>query len=74
MQGDYISSASFLGITGLIAFYGYDGFLYATGFLISYVVLLLWVAEPVQRLGTYSVADVVYERFPKRGDSGNGRD
>ncbi|WP_277679836.1 solute symporter family protein [Gracilibacillus dipsosauri] len=67
IAGDYISSASFLGITGLIAFYGYDGFLYATGFLISYVVLLLWVAEPVQRLGTYSVADVVYERFPKRG-------
>ncbi|WP_279401675.1 solute symporter family protein [Piscibacillus salipiscarius] len=67
IAGDYISAASFLGITGLIAFYGYDGFLYATGFLISYVVLLLWVAEPVQRLGTYSVADVVYERFPKRG-------
>ncbi|RPF50062.1 solute symporter family protein [Aquisalibacillus elongatus] len=67
IAGDYISAASFLGITGLIAFYGYDGFLYATGFLISYVVLLLWVAEPVQRLGTYSIADVVTERFPKRG-------
>ncbi|SEQ90421.1 solute symporter family protein [Piscibacillus halophilus] len=67
IAGDYISAASFLGITGLIAFYGYDGFLYATGFLISYVILLLWVAEPVQRLGTYSIADVVTERFPRRG-------
>lgn len=67
IAGDYISAASFLGITGLIAFYGYDGFLYATGFLISYVVLLMWVAEPVQRLGTYSIADVVTERFPRRG-------
>ncbi|WP_017185930.1 solute symporter family protein [Alkalibacillus haloalkaliphilus] len=67
IAGDYISAASFLGIIGLIAFYGYDGFLYGTGFLISYVFLLLWVAEPIKRLGTYSIADVVTERFSKRG-------
>ncbi|WP_163583093.1 cation acetate symporter [Gracilibacillus saliphilus] len=64
IAGDFISAASFLGITGLIALYGYDGFLYATGFLISYVILLLLIVEPIHRLGTYSVADVVAARFP----------
>ncbi|MGP4040770.1 solute symporter family protein [Gracilibacillus sp. D59] len=64
IAGDFISAASFLGITGLIALYGYDGFLYATGFLISYIILLLLIVEPVHRLGTFSVADVVTARFP----------
>ncbi|SHN26361.1 solute symporter family protein [Gracilibacillus kekensis] len=64
IAGDFISAASFLGITGLIALYGYDGFLYASGFLISYVILILLIVEPVHRLGTYSVADVISARFP----------
>lgn len=64
IAGDFISAASFLGITGLIALYGYDGFLYATGFLVSYVILLLLIVEPIHRLGTYSIADVVTTRFP----------
>jgi len=64
IAGDYISAASFLGITGTIAFYGFDGFLYAIGFLASYLVLLLLVAEPVRNLGTFTLADVVCARFP----------
>ncbi|MDX8047556.1 cation acetate symporter [Gracilibacillus sp. S3-1-1] len=64
IAGDFISAASFLGITGLVAFYGYDGFLYATGFLMSYVILSLLIVEPIHRLGTYSVADVIAARFP----------
>ncbi|RKQ37270.1 solute symporter family protein [Oceanobacillus halophilus] len=64
IAGDYISAASFLGISGLIAIYGYDGFIYATGFLLSYVILLLLIAEPVHHLGKYSLGDVVAERFP----------
>ncbi|WP_218775597.1 solute symporter family protein [Oceanobacillus senegalensis] len=64
IAGDYISAASFLGITGLVAFYGYDGFLYATGFLVSYVILLLLIAEPVQKLSIYSLGDVIAARFP----------
>ncbi|SER60876.1 cation/acetate symporter [Gracilibacillus ureilyticus] len=64
IAGDFISAASFLGITGLIALYGYDGFLYAAGFLISYVILLLFIVEPVHRMGTYTVADAVIARFP----------
>lgn len=64
IAGDYISSASFLGITGVIALSGFDGFLYSIGFLVSYLIVLFLVAEPVRRLGKYSVADVICFRFP----------
>jgi cation/acetate symporter len=49
--GDYLSAASFLGIAGMIAFYGYDGFLYSIGYLAGWVVALFLVAEPLKRLG-----------------------
>ena len=45
--GDYLSAASFLGICGMIAFYGYDGFLYSIGFLAGWIVALFVIAEPV---------------------------
>ena len=49
--GDYLSAASFLGICGMIAFSGYDGFLYSIGYLAGWVVALFIVAEPMKRLG-----------------------
>jgi len=49
--GDYLSAASFLGICGMIATYGFDGFLYAIGFLAGWMVALFIVAEPMKRLG-----------------------
>src|SRR5436189_5091200 len=52
--GDYLSAASFLGICGLIAFYGYDGFLYSIGFLAGWVVALFVIAEPLKRLWKYT--------------------
>ncbi|EGK12215.1 SSS family solute:sodium (Na+) symporter [Desmospora sp. 8437] len=64
IAGDYISAASFLGITGAIALGGYDGFLYSIGFLVSYLLVLLVIAEPVRHLGKYSLADVICARFP----------
>lgn len=64
IAGDYISAASFLGIIGTIAISGYDGFLYAIGFLVSYLIVLFFIAEPVHRLGKYSLGDVVCSRFP----------
>lgn len=67
IAGDYISAASFLGIVGAIAFNGFDGFLYSLGFLISYLVVLFFVAEPVHHLGRYSLGDVIYARFPSNG-------
>jgi len=51
--GDYLSAASFLGICGMIAFYGFDGFLYSIGFLAGWLVALLVIAEPLKRLGKY---------------------
>ncbi|MBE3595536.1 MAG: cation acetate symporter [Hydrogenibacillus sp.] len=66
IAGDYISAASFLGATGAIALYGWSGLLYAIGFLASYVFLHLWIAEPVHRLGYYSLGDVFAARFPER--------
>lgn len=64
IAGDYISAASFLGIVGTIAINGFDGFLYAIGFLVSYLIVLFFIAEPVHRLGKYSLGDVICARFP----------
>ncbi len=65
--GDYLSAASFLGICGMIAFYGYDGFLYSIGFLAGWVVALFVIAEPLKRLGRFTFADALDNRFNSRG-------
>ena len=64
--GDYLSAASFLGICGMIALYGYDGFLYSIGFLAGWVVALFVVAEPLKRLGKYTFADALNSQFQSR--------
>ena len=65
--GDYLSAASFLGICGMIAFYGYDGFLYSIGYLAGWIVALLVIAEPMKRLGKFTFADALNSRFQSRG-------
>ena len=65
--GDYLSAASFLGICGMIAFFGYDGFLYSIGYLAGWIVALFIVAEPLKRLGRYTFADALDNRFNSRG-------
>lgn len=65
--GDYLSAASFLGICGMIAFYGYDGFLYSIGYLAGWVVALFVIAEPLKRLGRFTFADALDNRFQSRG-------
>src|SRR5207253_8543127 len=65
--GDYLSAASFLGICGMIAFYGYDGFLYSVGYLAGWVVALFVIAEPLKRMGRYTLADALDSRFQSRG-------
>ena len=65
--GDYLSAASFLGICGLIAFYGYDGFLYSIGYLAGWVVALFVIAEPLKRLGKFTFADALDKEFNSRG-------
>jgi len=66
VAGDYMSAASFLGIAGLIAFYGYDGFMYSVGFLVAYLTVLLLVAEPLRNTGKYTMADVLAFRLRAR--------
>jgi cation/acetate symporter len=65
--GDYLSAASFLGICGLIAFNGYDGFLYSIGFLAGWIVALFVIAEPIKSLGKFTFADALDARFNSRG-------
>jgi cation/acetate symporter len=65
--GDYLSAASFLGICGMIAFSGYDGFLYSIGFLAGWVVALFVIAEPIKALGKFTFADALDSRFNSRG-------
>ncbi|MBX3442287.1 MAG: cation acetate symporter [Planctomyces sp.] len=65
--GDYLSAASFLGICGLIAFYGYDGFLYSIGYLAGWIVALFVIAEPMKRLGKFTFADALDAKFGSRG-------
>ena len=66
VAGDYMSAASFLGIAGLIAFFGYDGFMYSVGWLVAYLTVLLVVAEPLRNAGKYTMADVLAYRLRPR--------
>lgn len=65
--GDYLSAASFLGICGMIATVGYDGFLYSIGYLAGWIVALFVVAEPIKRLGKYTFADALDSKFSSKG-------
>jgi len=66
VAGDYMSAASFLGIAGLIAFQGYDGFMYSVGWLVAYLTVLFVVAEPLRNAGKYTMADVLAYRLNPR--------
>lgn len=65
--GDYLSAASFLGICGMIASFGYDGFLYSIGYLAGWIVALFVIAEPMKRLGKFTFADALDAKFGSRG-------
>ncbi|WP_139490419.1 solute symporter family protein [Brevibacillus dissolubilis] len=66
IAGDYMSAASFLGIAGMIALFGFDGFFYSIGFLVAYLVVLYLVAEPLRNLGKYTMADMIAARFDNK--------
>jgi cation/acetate symporter len=63
LAGDYMSAASFLGISGMVALKGYDGMVYATGWLVGWPALMFLVAEPLRNLGKFTFADVVAFRL-----------
>ena len=66
IAGDYLSAASFLGIVGSIALFGYDGFLYSIGFFVAWLVALLLVAEPLRNVGRFTMADVLSFRLKQK--------
>ncbi|MBJ7327061.1 MAG: cation/acetate symporter ActP [Chthoniobacterales bacterium] len=66
VAGDYMSAASFLGISGMIFLKGYDGFMYSVGFLVAYLTVLLIVAEPLRNAGKYTMADLLAYRLKPR--------
>lgn len=66
IAGDYMSAASFLGIAGIIALSGYDGFMYSVGWLVAYLTVLLLVAEPLRNTGKYTMADVLASRLNEK--------
>ena len=66
LAGDYMSAASFLGIAGLVALFGFDGLIYSIGFLVGWPIVLFLIAEPLRNLGKYTFADVVAFRLSQR--------
>ncbi|BDG02616.1 solute symporter family protein [Anaeromyxobacter oryzae] len=66
LAGDYMSAASFLGISGMVALKGYDGMIYATGWLVGWPALMFLVAEPLRNLGKFTFADVVAFRLQQK--------
>ena len=73
--GDYLSAASFLGICGMIATLGYDGFLYSIGYLAGWVVALFVVSEPMKRLGKriHEVTNMLAPAFGEETVHNKGR-
>lgn len=70
IAGDYMSAASFLGIAGMIALSGFDGFFYSIGFLVAYLVVLYAAAEPLRNLGKFTLADMIAARFKEKNVRG----
>lgn len=66
LSGDYMSAASFLGIAGMVALTGFDGMIYATGWLVGWPIMLFLIAEQVRNLGKYTFGDVVAYRLKNR--------
>ncbi len=70
--GDYLSAASFLGICGMIAFYGYDGFLYSIGYLAGWIVALFVIAEPIEATREIHFRRCTDAKFESKASSGRG--
>ncbi|OLU19044.1 MULTISPECIES: cation acetate symporter [unclassified Pseudomonas] len=66
IAGDYMSAASFLGISALVFTSGYDGLIYSIGFLVGWPVILFLIAERLRNLGKYTFADVASYRLKQK--------
>ena len=63
IAGDYMSAASFLGISGLVFYSGFDGLIYSIGFLVGWPIILFLLAERLRNLGKYTFADATSIRL-----------
>ncbi|MBN7742551.1 cation acetate symporter [Bacillus velezensis] len=66
IAGDFMSASSFLGLIGAVSLVGFDGIFLVYGALVSYVIVMLLVAEPLRNLGTYTLADMIDVRFKRK--------
>lgn len=66
IAGDYMSAASFLGIVGLVFANGFDGLIYAIGFLVGWPIVLFLIAEKFRNLGKYTFADIIAYRLDSK--------
>lgn len=66
IAGDYMSAASFLGISAMVYTTGYDGLIYSTGFLVGWPIVLFLVAERLRNLGKFTFSDVVAYRLKQK--------
>src|SRR5512138_3353665 len=66
LAGDYMSAASFLGISGMVALKGYDGMIYAIGWLVGWPALMFLIGAPLRNLGKFTFADVISFRLQQK--------
>ena len=66
IAGDYMSAASFLGISAMVYTTGYDGLIYSTGFLVGWPIVLFLIAERLRNLGKFTFADVAAYRLKQK--------
>ncbi|WP_175672338.1 cation acetate symporter [Burkholderia ambifaria] len=66
IAGDYMSAASFLGLSGMVFMFGFDGLIYSIGFLVGWPFVMFLIAEPLRNLGKFTFVDVVAYRFAQR--------
>lgn len=66
LSGDYMSAASFLGIAGLVSLKGFDGLIYAVGWIVGWPIIMFLIAEPLRNIGKYTFADAVAYRLRQK--------
>uniref|UniRef100_A0A7C4EKI8 Cation/acetate symporter ActP n=1 Tax=Thermodesulfovibrio aggregans TaxID=86166 RepID=A0A7C4EKI8_9BACT len=66
LSGDYMSAASFLGIAGLVSLKGFDGLIYAVGWIVGWPIIMFLIAEPLRNVGKYTFADAVAYRLKQK--------
>ncbi|AVH12988.1 cation acetate symporter [Acinetobacter indicus] len=66
IAGDYMSAASFLGISAMVFMSGFDGLLYSLGFMVGWPIVLFLIAERLRNLGKYNLSDVVSFRLSEK--------